>query len=238
MGSASSITKSFIVSVPSGIINKVASKIHNAAPTWSVSQKLTAKSLLHHQKQLCEQSISDIEANTVDKNLLAIRDLLDKDNAGRGSFVKLVELRGKKVFVEKYDKMEEMQKKIFHRRMMDEFENDDYHQLDDIICSKDLLTIDCATTPAIHSVFEKLYKFIYNYQTSYERWMEILGVLEDELLAQLVIDYNELIEDPKKKHIVATKSSDNMSAKSEGLTRVPSFGSRVQMWEEHHLCML
>ena len=151
---------------------------------------------------------NSLEDVSPDSKLVLIRQLLAKENVHCASFLKLIELNGNKVFVDKCAILEEMERKVFGRMFLVDGDSDDYHQLDDIVCLKDLLAVDNTSSPAIHTVFEKLYKYIYNYQASYERWMEILSMLQDELLLQLVNDYDAFIvcqaktpqKTPKKTH--------------------------------------
>jgi len=130
---------------------------------------------------------------TFDTKLTSIRELLDKGHVEHESFKQLVQLHGDKIFLEKYNLLVDIQRKIFQRILLLQNEVGDFHQLDDIVSLKDLLAVDSTSSPAIHTVFAKLYKFIYNYQASYERWIEILSTLEDELLLQIVGDYDDFI---------------------------------------------
>ena len=148
---------------------------------------------LYPEASSISSTVEDSNPSETEVKVQSIRELLDKESSQPSSFEKLIKLRGNIAFVEKYKILEDIQKKIFARMLMEDSSPDDIHQLDDIVSAKVLLTIDCETSPAIHTVFAKLYKFIYNYQASYERWIEILSTLEDELLLQIVGDYDDFI---------------------------------------------
>jgi len=106
-------------------------------------------------------------------------------------FQKLVKKNGHEAYLEKFQILENIERKIFCRMLMVEHIPNEYHQLDEIVSLEAFLTLDSASSAPIHMVCEKLRRFVCNYQTSYERWLEILSSLQDELLMQLIGDYDE-----------------------------------------------
>jgi len=228
MGAGSSVAISFFGYLQATSADRVVSKLILTSIS-TITQKLVGwnKKETHGQPKINNNEIvnphsksnnnetvffhsksNDNEDVSPDPKLVLIRQLLVKENVHCASFLKLIELNGNKVFVDKCAILEEMERKVFGRMFLVDGDSDDYHQLDDIVCLKDLLAVDNTSSPAIHTVFEKLYKYIYNYQASYERWMEILSMLQDELLLQLVNDYDAFIvcqaktpqKTPKKTH--------------------------------------
>jgi len=185
MGGGSSVQNSFIGRLQTKSMKRVASKL--MLTSVSVTQKLG------WNKENRPPKSKDNNAASPDAKLLLIRQLLVEENIHCASFLKLIELNGNKVFLEKCEILEEMERKVFRRMFFVNGDSDDYHQLDNIIPLKDLFAVDSTSPPAVHIVFDKLYKFIYNYRASYVRWMGILNMLQDELLLQIVNDYDEFI---------------------------------------------
>jgi len=135
--------------------------------------------------------LRNCNASPLEMKLLSIRDLVINESNASASFRKVVDEHGDKDFLEKFQILDLIERKIFCRMLIAEYVPDEYHQLDDLVSLQEFLALDSSFSAPIHMVCEKLRKFVCNYQTSYERWLEILSSLQDELLMQLISDYDE-----------------------------------------------
>ena len=153
--------------------------------------------------------------------LLSIRELVDNESTKSSiEFQALVDQHGHKIFLEKFQILEDIERKIFYRMLMIEHVPNEYHQLNEIVSLQEFLALDSASSLPIHRVCEKLQKFVRNYQTSYERWIDILNSLQDELLIQVMEDYDEYMG---RKETETETAARNFSGSDS--TRIPSFVS-------------
>jgi len=233
MGSASSIIKVAIQSSSSSLTGKILSRItsKNLIPSTS-SGNCCAPTVTEESSPL-----RNCNASPLEMKLLYIRDLVTNETKDSASFQKVVDEHGDKDFLEKFQILDLIERKIFCRMLMVEHVAGEYHQLDEIVPLQDILSLDNASSAPIHMVCEKLRKFVCNYQTSYERWLEILSSLQDELLAQLIGDYDEYMgikdsQSPKvllhiEERLTTTfhkLNNSNQSTSISGcITRVASF---------------
>jgi len=177
---SSSFINSYIIGIASRTIsNKLLTASGSSSPAPAVPTKKQS------QAELNEDSIVSFGMK-----LLFMRELLMDDNY---QFKMLIYAHYNKEFLEKYNLLQEIQRKIFCRMLLAD-DPDEYHQLDDLVSLQEFLALDSSFSAPIHMVCEKLRKFVCNYQTSYERWLEILSSLQDELLMQLIGDYDEYVD--------------------------------------------
>jgi len=191
MGSASSVVKGAIQSSSSSLVGEMLARIATKKFIFVSFSAFSVPSTMVGKKQLVwsTENPADMKKVSLEMKLFSIRNLMDSGNSA--SFRKFVDENGHKDFVEKFLILEAIERKIFCRMFMVEYVPDEYHQLDDLVSLQEFLALDSSSSAPIHMVCEKLRKFVCNYQTSYERWMEILSSLQDELLAQLIGDYDE-----------------------------------------------
>jgi len=236
MGGASSIVKAVIGSSNGGLIgnNMKLLKLISSASSSSVSAMIhKVPSTLLNNSEIHDDMKKVVP---LEIKLMSIRDLAVGEQKGSLKFHNLVDKHGDKDFLEKFQILEEIERKIFCRMLMVEYVPDEYHQLDEIVDLQEIISLDNPSSAPIHMVCEKLRKFVCNYQTSYERWLEILSSLQDELLMQLIGDYDEYmgIKDTsavtnKQKDIFSPKvllhnnNEDKPTCTIGCTTRVPSF---------------
>jgi len=171
------------------------------------------------RKEQSVDSTDHAKKVSLEMKLLTIRNLVDSSNSA--PFRKLVDKHDHKVFLEKFQILEEIERKIFCRMLVVGYVPDEYHHLDDLVSLQELLALDSSSSAPIHLACEKLRKFVCNYQTSYERWMEILSSLQDELLMQLIGDYDEYmgIKEPAVNKLLTSLSPMACSGEEERLVK-------------------
>jgi len=141
----------------------------------------------------CKEISDDDRKNALEIKLLSIRELVDNESTKSSiEFQALVDQHGHKIFLEIFQILEDIERIIFYRMLMIEHVPNEYHQLDEIVSLQEFLALDSASSLPIHRVCEKLQKFVRNYQTSYERWIDMLCSLQDELLIQLIFVFVDL----------------------------------------------
>lgn len=181
---------------------KYSSRVSLLLPPSSSPQGINNKK--SHQKRE-DSSLSLCQSTAANSIISSSVDEVRKDSLKQVSILKFfesveamnyfLELVGDSIFLEKIKMLEEMQNKILYKMVMEESNatescNEKYLQLNDILTFQDILALDCPSSLPIHSVFEILQTFFHNFQTSYDRWVEILRSLQDELLNHLVAEYD------------------------------------------------